>query len=913
MRASRRLLILLGLLFVGVAWLGSRWLRRPPMPPAMPMAFHEGEDIDARLRWEWMRLRNPATDRIPEDIRARELAFAATLPVRPPFAGKQGPLSAWEHRGPYNLGGRTRALALDVTDENIILAGGVSGGMWRSEDGGQTWVKTTRPDQIHSVTTVVQDPRPGKTHIWYFGTGEYRGNSASGGGAFFLGDGIYKSTDGGRSWAPLASTVSGTPESFESFFDIVWRLAVDPSNLAEDEVYAATYGGIFRSTDGGETWTAVLISQGSPWSPYTDVAVTSTGIVYAALSSEGERGGIWRSVDGLNWVNITPADWPANYQRIVLGIVPSNENTVYVLAYTPGSGVNDHSFWKYTYLSADGSGDGGRWENLSHLLPNEGGLTGSINTQGGYDMVVAVKPDDERTIILGDINLYRLQMGDTDTTLTRIGGYKHKDTYQRYLLHHPDQHAVAFYPSNPNRMLSAHDGGITRTNNVLSSSVTWFWLNNGYLTTQFYTICLDPGTPDDPVLVGGMQDNGTWGTFVDSGTAAWRELLSGDGSFCAISSGKTYYYVSSQNGTTYRLELDDQLNMTSWTRIDPANASGQLFINPFVLDPNNPQRMYYPAGASLWRNDSLQATPDFSNAPEAERWTRIDMYPGKTISAIAVSDNPPNRVYYGTADGTLIRLDDAHTDSPVRVDITSADFPQGAYVSSIAVEPGNGDHVLVAFSNYEVLSIWYSEDGGTTWTAVSGNLEENPDGSGSGPSVRWVDILPLDNRTLYFAATSTGLYMTEALEGMATVWTQEGATTIGNVVVDMVRSRQADGLVVAATHGNGVYVARALTTATEPIAAPGERFQLQAPYPNPFRQTTRLVYTLDRPVEVTLEVVDLQGRRVATLVRQYQPAGTYRVTWNGRDALGHPVASGVYLLRLRAGRQVATRPVVLMR
>ncbi len=911
-----------GLAAVGLFWaigFSGKVLQQPEVPPPLPATIQTNEDPDARARWEWLRLRSPITDQIPRNIRARELRFAAALPVRAEGVNKQDPLSAWEHRGPYNLGGRTRALALDVTDENIILAGGVSGGMWRSDDGGSTWTKTTRPDQLHSVTTLVQDTRPGKTHIWYFGTGEYRGNSASGGQAFFLGDGIYKSTDGGHSWTPLPATVSGTPHAFESFFDIVWRLAIDASNLTEDEVYAATYGGIFRSVDGGTTWTPVLFSQSSPWSAYTDVAITSTGVVYAALSDEGERRGLWRSVDGINWVSITPADWPTNYRRIVIGIAPSNENEVYFLAYTPGHGVSDHSLWKYTYLSGDGTGNGGQWEDLSHLLPDEGSLTGSFDTQGGYDMVVAVKPDDPRTLILGDINLYRLYLGDADTTLTRIGGYHHKDTYRRYPVHHPDQHAVVFYPSNPNRMLSAHDGGISRTNNVMASSVTWFWLNNGYLTTQFYTLCFDEATPDDLYLLGGMQDNGTWGTFSASGTVAWIELLSGDGAYCAISPGRTYFYASTQNGATYLLQLSDLLQFMNWTRIDPAGASGHLFINPFTLDPNNPLRMYYPAGTTLWRNDSLTNKLNDPTQNRQDRdsknWTQVDMLPGHTISAIAVtSARPPNRVYYGTTKGKLIRLDSAHTSNPLRTDVTSPNFPQDAYVSSIAVHPADGDKVLVAFSNYEVLSIWYTDDGGATWTPVSGNLEENPDGSGSGPSVRWVDILPLSNgRTLYFAATSTGLYRADDLDGMATTWVQEGATAIGNVVVDMVRSRPADGLVVAATHGNGVYVARAVVTDVEPSPPTVRSFALHPPYPNPFTETTVLTYQLDEPAQVVLDVLDIQGRRVATLVRQQQPAGSYEVRWNGRDAMGHPVASGVYFFQLRANARVTVQQGVLVR
>jgi hypothetical protein len=111
----------------------------------------------------------------------------------------------------------------------------------------------------------------------------------------------------------------------------------------------------------------------------------------------------------------------------------------------------------------------------------------------------------------------------------------------------------------------------------------------------------------------------------------------------------------------------------------------------------------------------------------------------------------------------------------------------------------------VVYPHYEVISIFATENGGLTWTPVAGNLEENPDGSGAGPSVRWLSILYSQDRPFYFAATSAGLFSTTRLAGMSTVWVQEGATTIGNVVVDMIDVRQSDGKIVVGTHGNGVY------------------------------------------------------------------------------------------------------------
>ncbi|MEJ2069130.1 MAG: hypothetical protein P8X58_01765, partial [Syntrophobacterales bacterium] len=133
----------------------------------------------------------------------------------------------------------------------------------------------------------------------------------------------------------------------------------------------------------------------------------------------------------------------------------------------------------------------------------------------------------------------------------------------------------------------------------------------------------------------------------------------------------------------------------------------------------------------------------------------------------------------------------------------------GAYVSCIAVDPDNANNVMLVYSNYSVISLYYTNDGGKSWQDVAGNLEQNPDGSGNGPSCRWASILNYGGATYYYAATSTGLYSTARLNGTSTVWAQEGASTIGDVVCDMVISRETDGKVVVGTHGSGVFYSNA--------------------------------------------------------------------------------------------------------
>ncbi|MBL0046804.1 MAG: hypothetical protein IPP32_01715 [Bacteroidetes bacterium] len=441
------------------------------------------DDSRKRNEWEYKRLMDPVSGKIPDHIRERELAYAATLPSDASSSNSRSTqLLSWNTRGPFNYGGRTRAMAFDLNDENILLAGAVSGGMWRSSNGGVSWSKVSAANINQSVTCIAQDQRTAHRNIWYYGSGEAYGASASGGSAFHLGSGLFKSINNGISWTKLGSTGASTPEIFDNVWDLVWNVQTDSSNAAQNEVYAATYGAIFRSVNGGTSWTLVRGSNGSgPFSYFTDVAVTPTGVVYATLSTEGNHPGIWRSTNGTNWTDISPT-FMDTANRIVIGIDPNNENEVFFLAETPGSGKTttnyagtpeQNSLWKYTYLSGNGDSLGGQWEDRSMNLPDNGGIFDKFNSQGGYDLVVRVQPGNSSTVIIGGTNLFRSTDGFTSAANTsQIGGYGIGATIPFYTLypnHHPDQHSVLFSLNTPNVMYSTCDGGVFKTSDITSA------------------------------------------------------------------------------------------------------------------------------------------------------------------------------------------------------------------------------------------------------------------------------------------------------------------------------------------------------------------------------------------------------------------------------------------------------------
>ncbi len=849
------------------------------------------EDPHARARYMWFLLRDPATNQIPKDIGRRELAFVNNLASK--TSGRQITVDIdWDARGPCNIGGRTKALALDLTDESAILAGCVSSGMWKSTDGGASWTKTTAPDQLHSVSCIAQNKHPGNENIWYYGTGEWGTSSASvplPAGAVYRGDGIFKSADGGTSWSLLASTVSGTPATTDSF-DFVWKIVT----FDEDGVYAATSTGLFKSTDGGDSWQHV-IDFGENY-PSTDIAITSLDTCYAAVAGDGEENGIYKSADGETWENITPVDWPDTTDRTVIAIAPSNENIIYFLT-------------EVAYLKQElrkyevGVG----WTDLSANLP----FGGEMITYGGKMLILYVKPDDDSTLFLGTVGMYRSTNGGQSWEV--IGAY---DDF------HVDQHSIAFYPSDPSVMVVGNDGGLFKTyDNVAEVDTTpngtqidWESLNNGYVTTQFYAIALDHGTPGSETILGGTQDNSWLFTTSSDPQVPWTSIWKGatDGGFSAISDGGDYFYTS--QAATFKIwrhwYLNEQHHFTEVTMSD--TAGGSLWLPPFILDPHDTKMMYLPWRTLMWRNSDLTEIPEINpGVPTDVNWTQLDSVKDYYISALGMSEAEPRRLYYASIHGEMFKMDNPHQGQPVPVMLSAENRPAYAYIHCIAVDPRDVNKVLVVSPNYGVISICYSEDGGNSWTPVSGNLEEYPDGSGDGPSVRWASILYVENKPIYFAGTSVGLFLTTNLDSMNTVWVQEGASAIGNVVIDMIDVRQSDGFVVVGTHGNGVYstyVTEYPSAVEEEASSPIASFTLHPAYPNPFNVATTIRFSLPKGGVVKLKVYNVLGQEVETLVDEHLKAGEHQVQWTADK-----VSSGTYLIRLSFENYSESQKVVLLK
>ncbi|WP_436515543.1 FlgD immunoglobulin-like domain containing protein [Ekhidna sp. To15] len=885
------------------------------------------EDLMGRNEYLSLLQADPSTGLVPEDIRVAELQFDKRLTTQ--TAQLRTEALTIESAGPVNVGGRTRAVAFDVRDENIILAGGVSGGVWKSQDGGATWVRKSNPENRNSVTCIVQDTRPGKEDIWYHGTGEIVGNSARGGSAPFRGNGIYKSTDNGETWNALTSTQDSEPNIFNSQFQYIWDIETNPENLDEDEVLVAAYGGILRSLDGGNTW-QVEVGQElynldesvdlneSNASFYTSLERSEDNVFYAALSSESgtsERSpeaGIYYSLNGDDWANITPLTDESQYRRTVIGSSPSNPDITYFMIDSSPIFIIEH---KLSQLNNPNRING--FDPNPRVIPEFDVDQGDLNTQGSYNMMIRVHPTNENIVFIGGTNLFRSTDGfRTSDNIKWIGGYD-PDGSGVYVNHHPDQHDLLFLPRNPDAALSASDGGLIKTSDIRADSVMWESSNSGFVTSQFFTIAQSK-TIGDEALIGGMQDNGT--DLTRNGSTSWNGIIGGDGAYAATTKDDQLWLASFQRGQTLRITLNDGQSISSFGRVDPGglvqkSGSLYLFVNPFILDPINQNRMFCGGGNHLYFHPNISQIPGGSQIPTNIGWKKVNdtALTNGLVSAVEASFDG-EKVFFGTSSGRVFRLDNARDETAFDLqEISSNEFPFGAYVSSIAVNPDDNQHLLVVFSNYSVPSIFESTDGGISFTDISGNLEENTDGSGNGPSVRWAEIVPKNSGTLRLVGTSVGLYTTESTSG-TTTWIKESPALLGSAIVTMMDYRPGDGRLAIATHGNGVFTTnipdfKALMLEEEEV----NTFELVAAYPNPFNQDTQIQYRLPEDGEVRVDILTSNGSLINTILWAPQYAGTNTVSWDGNNASGTSLANGIYFYRVQYQGQSLSGRLLLRR
>lgn len=336
--------------------------------------------------------------------------------------------------------------------------------------------------------------------------------------------------------------------------------------------------------------------------------------------------------------------------------------------------------------------------------------------------------------------------------------------------------------------------------------------------------------------------------------------------------------------------------------------------------------MYLAGGKNLWRNDSLNFITLLNPSVQAG-WDSIStgwtMFPDTVptanakITALSISKNPANILYYGTSNRRVYRVDNANSGTPTALDISwiataPNGFPAGGNVSCIAIDPNDAGNVMVAFSNYNVYSIFFSSNADSTaptWTKVAGNLEANSSGTGNGSSVRWVSIMPVSDGIVYLVATSTGLYATDTLLGTSTLWTQQGASTIGNSICDMIDFRTTDGLVAVATHSRGVFTTNITSVndvlTTNELQAQSLMFNV---FPNPSNGIFNLKISQFEDLKIKdIKIYNSQGERIYSAVNsQINSSSNFQIDLS-------EAKSGVYYCVLKSGEATQTRKIILIK
>ncbi|MCG8373225.1 MAG: T9SS type A sorting domain-containing protein, partial [Balneolales bacterium] len=700
-------------------------------------------------------------------------------------------------------------------------------------------------------------------------------------------------------------------------FDVVEKIVISPTTGSI--FYGANLFGIYKSTNGLATQTHVLGERGDHF--YADVEVNSNGVVIAVVSASFIAGpglsdpGIYiSSDDGENWTNITPNSFPVVPARSVIGIAPSNPNIFFVFNDETGN-AEDLSLFRFDITNINDIQVSDRTPGIPNFgayddIPNK--RVGDLDPQGGYNLMVKVHPTNPDAVFLGATNLFRSTdgfsttppvdgNGDTDPSVAStywIGGYSTANNVSQYENHHADQHNLVFDPTNPNRAFSLHDGGISVTENILATPVVWSDIDDGYNVTQFYTVSIHPDE-NDPRVAGGTQDNGSpYFLFdVEDGPSNSVDPSSGDGAFNYV--GDDIFLTSSQRGVLLSYEYSG-FNVTEFSYVYPSNATNQLFIHPVAVNPSNESYVFYPENDHLWRNDQILSLPRNTNSEgTTQGWdelNNVSVDNTHQITALEFStSNPGNRLYFGGSDGDLApiikRLDDINaTDGEVDISIPLA--AGGGYVHDIAVNPENGNELVVVLSNYNIESIWYSNNSGPSWTAIGGNLEGE-----NGPSVRSAAFAPSSNGNYIFVGTSIGLFFTETPNEEHTQWTQAAENVIGNVVVADLDYRTTDDLLAVGTHGRGVFIGNiGITTSNEDDSGVPSGFVLQQNYPNPFNPGTSINFSLPVNSRVTLTVFDVAGREVARLLdNEILSSGSHDELFDASN-----LASGTYIYRLDA-------------
>ncbi|RYC69278.1 DUF11 domain-containing protein [Spirosoma sordidisoli] len=723
---------------------------------------------------ERLRTLDPALGRVPFE----RLDEARRLLNRQQLSGGISTQAAipgitWQERGPSNAGGRTRALLFDPNDlaRKKVWAASPAGGLWYTNDitdSNAGWIPVSDNWENTVVTALAADPS--NPQIMYAGTGD--GYSGINGG------GIWKTTNGGTTWTRLSSTIPGGDyPSISRSFTFIQRLVVSASG----QVFAATNYGLVRSTDGGASWAFVLapnqgIGAGSNTGNYyndlvTDLELASDGILYAAFNPSR----VFRSTTtaGTGWIEITPPN--TSGERTELALAPTTSGNSQVV-YAVSRAYNSLNYYQDVKWFKKSSNGGASWTDL--VIPTLSGGNHFTNGDGWRQLSLTIHPTDPNTIYAGGYDWFRSVDGGTTWSSRLTNQY----TGQQGLWFQPGGIGAVF----------ADDKGIRWSSNWGDNALTnptFLDRNSGYRAGEVSSVSMR-AAPGGSFLLGGTTGSGYFQVTAPglaTGSYFWSIQYPGaafiddnEPSVYVIQAYSNFYLYNSSDGSLTLLT-----SLSNYSTLNPSDYDSQANILYTATYANSLSSIRRVTGVGTTPVGTTFSLPGLTNYVSALKL-------GRNRDALFVSN------YYGK----LVKVTNLDQATPTVVAIDNGALPPNAVISCIDVGADDNE-LLVTLSSYGVQSVWYTQDGGATWTGKDQTNFGLPD-----VPVRTALFNP-QNRKQVLLGTDAGIWSTSDITLTNPGWTYSGSG-MGPFRINQIRYRASDGRVLAATQGRGVWQTDAL-------------------------------------------------------------------------------------------------------
>ncbi|TCI92161.1 fibronectin type III domain-containing protein [Tenacibaculum sp. M341] len=775
----------------------------------------------------WELTMNPATGKTEDDklIKLREELMARRAAQRAPGDDD----NAWVERGPNNVGGRTRVIMFDPNDatNRRVYAGGVSGGLWVNNDitnANSQWQRIQNVPGNLSVTSITVDPRNSNT--WYVGTGEqYTAGDV-------VGNGVYRTVDGGTTWRAINIPAAGGGDINVNAGNVFLSgihyvndiLAWDNGSSTElfVAVGAHVYGdssdptnwlglqsaGLYRSTNNGTTWNRIEganmryeFGGNNYYFIPNDLEVGADNRLWLGTITSpglGEGGGrIFSSNNGGTWTEAAASPLVES-NRVELEPSAIDRNRIYALAQGT-TRANPVRIFETTNA----------FNTVRTLaLPNDADTGIPANDfcrgQAFYDLVIEADPNDDDVVYVGGIDLFRTTNGGT--TWNQISQWRNLGLRNVSLVH-ADQHSIAFANNSSTRMLFGNDGGVYYSNN---SGGTINARNRGYNVTQFVKAAIGPdGRGDrDGIFTAGAQDNGTQAfRNANAGVNASVELSDGDGFYTFVDKDGQFMISTFTNNVIYRFNLpwNGRSRLQGGATVLSQNQNTGSFVNEMDFDSDANRLL----SNNTARDNAGNVTVSILsiNVANNSNGTLTNANLDAAPTAFRASPFTNNRWFVGLANGSLLRLSNVTNSTATFTEINT---PFVGSVSSVRFGATEND-IFVTIHNYGVVSVWSTNNGGTTWVSREGDL----------PNIPVRDILqnPLD-RDEAIIATQLGVWSTSNFNDANPNWTQayNGMSDVSVTSFDYwnVNGNNTENRIIASTYGRGVFTGTFTGTATAP-------------------------------------------------------------------------------------------------